>query len=67
MESVNALQPLTECCNSRLRPDWQLDSKRMSTLEISGNRERACHPAAFSRILRSMEAEIDDKLPSNSR
>ena len=67
MESVNALQPLTECCNSRLRPDWQRDSKRMSTLEISGNRERACHPAAFSRILRSMEAEIDDKLPSNSR
>jgi hypothetical protein len=29
--------------------------------------ERACHPAAFQWTLPSMEIEIDDKLPSNSR
>jgi hypothetical protein len=30
-------------------------------------RECACHPAAFSGTLPSMESEIYDKLPYNSR
>ena len=29
--------------------------------------KRACHPAAFSEMIPSMEAEIYDKLPYNSR
>jgi hypothetical protein len=35
--------------------------------DATGGHRQACQFAVFSGILPSMEAEIDDKMPSNSR
>jgi len=35
--------------------------------ELPLSLKQACQLAVFSRTLASMQAEIDDKLPSNSR
>jgi hypothetical protein len=45
----------------------RLTRTSIGTRAISKCHERACHPAASSGILPSMEAEIDCKLQSDSR